>query len=77
LISGHESKIPPGEQSRAVKERAKRGFQPFMEEGALASNSEQNVPSARPICFVAAKDEFDPLGSSICSEKKRETKKHL
>ena len=24
-----------------------------------------------------AKDEFDPLGSSICSEKKGETRKHL
>lgn len=50
-----------------MKERAKRGFQPFMEEGALASNSEQNVPSARPICFVAAKDEFDPFGYSYLS----------
>jgi hypothetical protein len=53
LISGHESKIPPGEQGRAVKETAKRGFKTFIEERALASNSEQNVPSATQGRYVS------------------------
>lgn len=43
----------------------------------LNFRTERSFRNARPICFVAAKDEFDPLGSSICSEKKRETRKHL
>jgi hypothetical protein len=34
----------------------------------------QAVRTIANLCtsFIAAKDEFDPLGSSICSEKKRE-----
>ncbi|GKE22501.1 NADH dehydrogenase [ubiquinone] iron-sulfur protein 2 [Tanacetum coccineum] len=43
----------------------------------LQLRAERSFRNARPISFVAAKDEFDPLGSSICSEKKQETIKHL
>lgn len=43
----------------------------------LQLRAERSFRNARPIYFVAAKDEFDPLGSSICSEKKREKRKHL
>jgi hypothetical protein len=34
------------------------------------NRTERSFRNARPICFIAAKDEFDPLGSSIYSEKK-------
>ncbi|KAI8522405.1 hypothetical protein RHMOL_RhmolMtG0005400 (mitochondrion) [Rhododendron molle] len=44
---------------------------------SLLIRTERYFRKARPISFVAVKDEFDPLGSSICSEKKRETRKHL
>ena len=44
---------------------------------SLLIRTERSFRKARPISFVAAKDEFDPLGSSICSERKRETRKHL
>lgn len=68
-VPGHESKIPPGEEGRAVKETAKRGALSL----SLQLRTERSFRKARPISFVAAKDEFDPLGSSICSKKKRET----
>lgn len=69
LISGHESKIPPGEQGRAVnvKERAKRGC-------LLSVSASLSEPfrKARPICFVAAKD---LLGSSIFFVRRRKERR--